>query len=372
MASTQTAGGRIRNIDDLEITVDADFHVTERQRDFITYLDDPFKSVVLRDGADFNMEYLQSFYPSAGLFVTGVVSGKIQNPTVTSRDDIREGMMLLEMDHVHVDPTLNLYLGGVHHDQLATALARAYNIWAIEQLYEPSDGIHGPILVAPQRPTDAAEEIDDRRNEAGISSVFIPSGGVHPPLGNECYNPIYDAAQSAGFPITLHSASGTQMLNFPLQFHGTNRYISNHAPTHAMTHMMHITDMVTRGVFVRFADLDFVFQEAGLGWVPYMVKRLDNEYAEKREDVPMLDHPPSTYINDRCYFTSQPVEGADDPDYISSIVRLLGPENLLFSSDYPHLDFDHSDYLLRALRTSLSDDELAGIYGETARRVFDL
>lgn len=363
----------VTGLEDIPTAVDADFHVTERQEDFIEYIEDPFHTMLFGgSGPQDNLGYTASFYPSAGLFVSGVATGKIQNPTVRTNEAVREGMAFLGMDAVHVDPTLNLYLGMVHHDELAAALANAYNAWVLDEIYDPDAGIYGPVTVAPQRPTRAAEEIDDRRDERAITSVYIPSGGIHPPLGNERYDPIYDAASRAGLPITLHSASGSQMTHFPLQYHGTNRYLSNHAPTHAMIHMMHLTDMITRGFPVRFPDLDVVFQESGLGWVPYMMRRLDNEYAEKRDDAPMLEQMPSEYVHDQFYFTSQPTEGLKDPEYITSTVNLLGPGNLMFSSDYPHLDFDHSDDLLRALRGSLDDDDLVAIYGGTATQVFDL
>ena len=354
-------------------TVDGDFHLTEQQEDFIEYIDDPFHSMMF-EGKEMeaHSDHLASFYPSSGLFSPGVVSGKIQNPSVRTKEDVIEGKELLNLDHVHADPTLNLYLGIVHHDDLAVKLSNAYNEWVLDEIYDEDAGIHGPIVVAPQKPNEAAEEIDRRKSEDEMVSVFIPSGGTHPPLGNEQYFPIYEAAEDAGLPVTFHNASGTQMLNFPLQFHGTNRYLSNHATTHPMTHMMHMTDLITRGVPVRFPDLDFVFQEAGLGWIPYMMRRLDKEYSEKREDVPMLEKMPSEYIRDKFYFTSQPVEGIKDSQYITNIVQLMGPENLMFSSDYPHHDFDHSDELFHALRSTLSETELAAIYGETALRVFGI
>lgn len=141
-----------------------------------------------------------------------------------------------------------------------------------------------PILIAPQTPEDAAKEIDDRANEDEFVSAFIPAGGLHPPLGDSRYDPIYDACSRNDLPIVMHSASGTQILNFPFQYHGTKRYMSNHAPTHVMTHMMHLTTLITQGVPVRYPNLKFVMQEAGLGWIPYMKKRLDNEYSEKKED----------------------------------------------------------------------------------------
>jgi len=373
MSETESQGKTVNSLDDIETSVDGDFHLTEQQDDFIEYIEDPFHSMIFGgDSMQDNAGYLNSFYPSAGLFATGVVTGKVQNPSVRTKEDVIEGKKFLGVDKVHADPTLNLYLGVVHHDDLAAALARAYNEWVLTEIYDESEGIHGPIAVAPQKPYKAAEEIDDRKNESGVSSVYIPSGGTHPPLGNEKYEPIYEAAENAGLSITLHNASGTQMINFPLQFIGTNRYLSNHVPTHAMTHMMHITDMITRGVPVQFPDLEFVFQEAGIGYIPYLMRRLDNEYSEKREDAPMLEQMPSEYIHDQFYFTSQPAEGIKESQYITNQVELLGPDNLMFSSDYPHLDFDHSEELLRALKGSFSDEEIANIYGGTAVEVFDL
>lgn len=365
-ADTQT----LTSIQDVEMVIDSDFHLSEQQDDFLSYLDSPFHDMLFHEDQDIPMGYLQDFYPTAGL-LTPVATGNVEMNKVRSQEDIVAGKELLNVDRAIVTPTLNLYLGCVHHDDLAGALARAYNEWVLNEIYNPDEGIYGPVVVAPQKPQEAAAEIEDRAGEDGIVSVFVPSGGVHPPLGNEQYFPIYEAAEKAGLPVQLHSASGTQMLSFPLQFHGTNRYLSNHAPTHAMIHMTHMTDMITRGIPVRFPDLDIVFQEAGLGWVPYMTRRLDNEYSEKRHDAPMLEKMPSEYIDDQCYFTSQPVEGAKESDYISSIVRLLGPDNLMFSSDYPHLDFDNSDYLFNALKSSFEREDVQNVYGQTGMEIYD-
>jgi hypothetical protein len=170
----------------------------------------------------------------------------------------------------------------------------------------------------------------------------------------------------------MHNAAGTMMKNFPNQFNGLDRYLSVHVPSHAMQHMVNLASMITKGVPVRHPDLEFVVQEAGLGWIPYFERRFDAEYSGKREDAPMLEKPPSEYLRDQFYFTSQPVEGADDPQYIQHTVRMFGGgERLMFASDYPHLDFDHSDELLRLLRGEFSDEEVAAVYGETAMEVYD-
>lgn len=370
--STSDEGGP-PGIRDVPTTVDGDFHLTEHQADFLEYIEDPYYSMLFDgNGMQATSDHLTNFYPSSGIFIPSIASGKIKNPPVRTRADVIEGMEFLDLDYAHVDPTQNLYLGIVHNDDLAAKLANAYNSFVLSEIYEPDEGVIGPIAVAPQKPEAAADEIDDRKDEDGVVSVFVPSGGAHPPLGNERYYPIYRAAERAGLPIVFHGSAGTQMLDFPLQYHGTNRYLSNHATTHPMSYMVHLTDLVTRGVPVRFPDLDFVLQESGLGWIPYMMRRLDNEFSENREDAPMLEELPSHYIRRNFHFTSQPVEGVKDSQYITSVVELMGPENLMFASDYPHLDFDHSGELFRALQSSFDDDDLEAIYGGTALEVFDI
>jgi hypothetical protein len=361
--SEQTA----RAVADLDVVVDCDAHVTEHQDDLLPYLDEPFASALATD-VDDSYGYISSFYPSAG-FLTPVNTGKAEGKSVRSSAEVREGMALLDTNRVVLTPTQNLYLGCVQHPELAAALGHAYNEWLLDTMLDPDEGLYGACVVAPQRPAAAAAEIDDRADEDGICAVFLPSGGVTPLLGKRQYDPIYEAAERADLPVMMHNAAGTMLLSFPNLFQGFDRYLSSHAPVHAMQHMAHLSSMLTKGTPERF-DIDFIIQEAGIGWIPYFTRRFDHEYRAKREDAPMLEKLPSEYVRDQFYFTSQPVEGTGDPDYVASMVELMGPESLLFSSDYPHLDFDHSADLFRVLRSRLGETAARNVYGETALEVF--
>jgi predicted TIM-barrel fold metal-dependent hydrolase len=355
-------------VEDLDLVVDCDAHVTEFQSDILPYLDSPFGDMISTEGGDWG--YLSSFYQSAGYFTT-MDAGRAKVDDVRTPEDVERGMEMLHTDRVVLTPTLNLYLGMVHHDELAAALARAYNDWLLDVHVDPSAGRYGAAIVAAQHPRKAAEEIQDRAGENGIAAVMIPSSGVNPPLGHERYDPIYEAAERAGLPVMMHAGSSGMLRSFPTKFEGTNRWLSVHVPYHAMEAMMHLSTMLTHGVPVRYPDLEFVQQEAGLGWIPYFMHRFDDEYMGKRHDAPLLEKPPSEYIKDRFYFTSQPVEGASDPTYVQQTVRMFdGAEHLMFSSDYPHNDFDNSDQLLSLLDPEFEATELANIYGRTADEVF--
>lgn len=362
----------IKDVEQVDTVVDTDFHLTEQEGHLLPYLEGPFEKMLgQRSDIDQGLfDQINSLYPSAGLY-TPVTTGKIQPESVTTRDDVIEGMRSLNDDIVIVTPTLNLYLGCVGHDDLANALAHAYNEWILDEIVDPDEGIYGAAVASPHRPEQTAEELDDRANEDGIVGAFFPSGGAIPLLGNEKYYPIYESCQQNDLPIMMHNASGNMMMDFPLKFQLFNRFLPKHTVSHPMIHMCNMADMVTRGVPVRFPDLEFVVQESGLGYIPYFLHRFDHEYHSKKEDAPMLDKAPSEYLLDQFYFTSQPVEGAKNPEYVNNIVRMFdGGNNLLFSSDYPHLDFDDSNELLNTL-TQFSDSEIENIYGQTALEVFD-
>ncbi|MFB6124098.1 MAG: amidohydrolase family protein [Haloferacaceae archaeon] len=360
----------VTGVADLDVVVDCDAHLTEHQEDILPYLPSPFAEMVGGGLDSDDYGYIGSFYPSAG-FLTPVNMGKIESEAVKSREAVREGMAMLDTTRTVLTPTQNLYLGCVQHPELAAALATAYNEWFLDTIAAPDDGLSGACLVAPQRPHDAAEEIDERADEDAVCAVFLPSGGVDPPLGKEQYHPIYEAAEDNGLPVMMHNAAGTMMLSFSHQFQGFDRYLSSHVPAHAMQHMVHLSSLLTKGVPELF-DVDFVVQEAGIGWIPYFVRRFDHEYRAKREDAPLLEQLPSEYVRDQFYFTSQPVEGADDPQYVADTIRHFGGEDsLLFSSDYPHLDFDHSADLFRILKSQFDVETVRKVYGETALEVFD-
>ncbi|AEN07574.1 amidohydrolase 2 (plasmid) [halophilic archaeon DL31] len=357
------------SVSELDVVVDSDAHVTEFQSDFLPYLEDPFASMLNTEGDDWG--YLSSFYPTVGYF-TPMDMGKAKVANVRSPEDVQEGMDMLDTTHTVLTPTLNLYLGMVHHDELAVALARAYNEWLLDTHVDPSEGRYGAAIVAAQDPVAAAVEIDDRADEKGIAAILIPSSGVNPPLGDRRYDPIYEAAEDNGLPLMMHAGSSGMIKSFPTKLEGTKRWLSAHVPYHAMEAMMHLSTMLTQGVPVRYPDLDFVQQEAGLGWIPYFMHRFDAEYMGKRHDAPLLEKAPSEYIRDQFYFTSQPVEGSSNPTYVQQTVRMFEGENcLMFSSDYPHNDFDSSDELFNLLRSEFDADELANIYGQTAQEVFD-
>ena len=77
--------------------------------------------------------------------------------------------------------------------------------------------------------------------------------------------------------------------------------------------MANLVSIMHTGVPARYPTLRLAFTEAGIGWVPYMMWRLDRYHAEYRRQVPFLEQRPSDYMKQRMWFATQPVEEPDKP-----------------------------------------------------------
>lgn len=367
------AKSAVKSIEDLTI-VDCDVHVTEDEEDLLPYLEDPYDSMLNNEAKSNVTPGAGLHYPSAGLF-TPMDTGKIQDDVLETPEDVTELKKMMSLDRTLVTPGLNLLLSCVHDIDLATALGNAFNSWLLDTIVDEDKGIFGTIVVNPHQPDKAAEEIDDRSDESGLVGVMVPPGGISgrgPLLGDPFYHQIYDAAEDANMPVVMHNSVSAGAYSFSDHFRGSSKMLTAHVAHHPSDYLWHLGSILTHGVPERYPDLDFVVQETGIGWIPYFIKRFDDEFSEKRQDAPILRKPPSEYFLDQFYVTSQPIEGQDDPEYVAQMIRLFeGEHNLMFASDYPHPDFDHSERVYNLLRTNFEDNELANIFGETAMDVFD-
>ena len=119
----------------------------------------------------------------------------------------------------------------------------------------------------------------------------------------------------------------------------------------------------------RFARLKIVFIEGGFGWVPAATWRMDKHWQRFRDEVPHLTRPPSEYVRDHFWFTTQPIEEPDHSHHLRTVIEWIGVDRLLFSSDYPHWDYDDARF---AFKTPLSEAERDKIFHANARALYKL
>ena len=148
-----------------------------------------------------------------------------------------------------------------------------------------------------------------------------------------------------------------------------NRFISMHAITFVHYNLIHLTNWVINGLPERFPKLKLIWVESGLAWVPFIMQRLDHEFLMRPSEAPLLKRMPSEYIAE-MFFTSQPLERTNMALTESTFNAINANSQLLFSSDWPHWDFD----LPSSITTLPFLDESAkrNILGLNAARLFNL
>ena len=114
-------------------------------------------------------------------------------------------------------------------------------------------------------------------------------------------------------------------------------------------------------------DDGLVAVEGGIAWLPHLMWRMDKNYKALRAQTPWLKKLPSEYIRNHLYVTTQPIEETEKPEQLQQIFEMIGaPHMILFSSDYPHWDFDDPR---TAIPSFIPEAKRAAIYGGNARKL---
>jgi hypothetical protein len=248
----------------------------------------------------------------------------------------------------------------------SAALAGAVNQWLVAEWLEPEPRLRSSIVVPYENGELAAAEIERWAGDDRFVQVLLPAR-TNELLGRRKYWPMYEAAARYDLPIGFHfGGSG----GWPISGAGwPSFYIEDHVGM-PQSFQPQIISLVLEGVFERFPTLKIVLIEGGFAWLPALMWRLDRSWQQLADEVPHLERPPSAYIRDHFWLTTQPIEEPPQPDYFQQLLEQIDMnDRFLFATDYPHWDFDAPDQALPAnLPLKLKRDILA----ENARRFYNL
>ncbi|WP_127579091.1 amidohydrolase family protein [Paenibacillus koleovorans] len=236
-----------------------------------------------------------------------------------------------------------------------TAIASAYNDWLVETWLKSSPRFKGSILVCNSDPAAAAREIDRIGSHPDMVQVIMCSGS-RLLYGKREFHPIYEAAERNGLPVAVHPGTeGSGVSGAPTPSGHPSSYLEWHniLPTN---YMAHINSLVCEGVFEKYPALKFVAIEGGIAWLPHLMWRMDKNYKGLRDLAPWLKRLPSEYIKDHIRLTTQPIEESHRPGELNQILDMIGRDDMvMFSSDFPHWDFDNPRMVLQPIRKELRE-----------------
>jgi predicted TIM-barrel fold metal-dependent hydrolase len=350
--------------------IDADGHVWEPESLWERHLDPRFRERrprLVRDNRGTTRYMLEGrlIPPGEGL---GAWAPEGIFEATTHRDGgFDPKLRLVDMDTEGIDVAVlygsfGLALWQAQDPQLAIALCRAYNDWLAEYCSTDTRRLKGIPALPMATMDEALREARRTVRELGFVGINMLSNTLGRGADHPSFFPVYELACELDVPITFHAGGG--------QF--VEGRFDNYAISHTMAFPFDIMYGMARvlcgGVLERFPKLRVAFLEAGCGFLPYFLDRLDEHFEKRTGEMP-IPRPPSEYVEQgRVLVSCEPDERA-----IRWVVDSVGADKIIYASDYPHWDAEFPDSVRKiAERSDLSDEARRKILGENAAAFFRL
>jgi uncharacterized protein len=273
----------------------------------------------------------------------------------------------------HLDPH-NIQLGilnplqtgqGLQNLDLAAAYSHATNDWQIAEWLDKEPRLKGSVVVSYEDSPATVAEIDRRAGDPHFVQVLVLSRTAEP-LGQRRYWPMYEAACRANLPVAVHAFG---FGGYPVSGGGWPSYYIEDMTGHAQASQAVVTSLVMEGVFEQFPALKVIVVEGGFGWLPALSWRLDKVWNRLRDETPRVKRPPSEYIRQHIWLTTQPMEEPDQREHLLDCIEWIGWDRLCFATDYPHWDFDDPAF---AIPLRLTKEQQSSLFYDNARRLYGL
>lgn len=239
-------------------------------------------------------------------------------------------------------------------------LARVVNRELSKMVQKHPDRFVGLAVLPLKNMNKALDELDIATEELELKGVIMGSNvmGKYPDAPE--FQPLYERAAQLDVPIFLHPISSREIdalkdydylipgVEFPFD---TTRAVSR---------------LIFSGVLEKNPNLKLIVAHLG-GTLPYLSGRLDVVYDKFLDCKKYINKKPSEFLKKNYYDIICYSKAA-----LTCAYELLGPEQLLFGTDYPFAIGDRRKIIESVQRLSIEETEKAEIFSENAIRLLNI
>jgi len=245
--------------------------------------------------------------------------------------------------------------------ELTIACCRAYNDWLHDYCAADPARLKGTPTLPLASIADACAEARRAVTDLGFVSLTLPCAVGKRNLDDPALDPLYSLAEELDVPLGFH-AGGARLAHHRF----TDAYAQLHAFEFPANIMFAVTTLVCGGVLARHPHLRVALLEAGVGWAPYYFERLDEHYEHRAHEMPEIDRPPSTFLEDGRLVVSTEGEAG-----LAHAMRTLGAQTVVWASDYPHWDAEFPGSVAKVTSPGdLTETELRALFDSNPRRLY--
>ena len=241
-------------------------------------------------------------------------------------------------------PSLGMWANYIKDPELAREGATAVNEWALSEIQQKYP--HRLIATATLPLLDVEDTVAEVHRAAGrgFHAVYIPTV---PPPGRPAWNadewdPVWTAVEETGMVLAIHIGTDAGKT---VVFRGPGGAVLNYVET-TYGGQRAVTQLIAGGALDRHPNLKVLVSEGGAAWAPFLGDRMNEGYRQHSMFVrPALSMPPKEFIYRQVWVSFQHDETA------VQTVTGMGYQNVMFGSDYPHLEgtYGHTQKTLHEL-----------------------
>jgi len=283
---------------------------------FLKYTPGSFHHVDEMKAAGFEWDYYPGAQPRPTTPETRIAD--LDKDGVTA--EIVYGCLMI--NHMIADPETRGWADQVYNDWVADFAKRA----DAKRVF--------PLAIVPNHDPKAAAAEVRRCAKLGLRGGDLAFKHMVVPLWHHDWYALWEAAAECKFPISFHS-TGFQATRAPNSPEMEKEYFTQYRLVRSalfQTDTMEVlVSLLASGACEQYPEFNFVLGESGVTWLPYIFDRLDTEYHDRARSLG-FKLKPSDYFRRQGYVTYQ------QDQFLEPIVPLIGEDNIMWGSDYPHPD----------------------------------
>ena len=222
--------------------------------------------------------------------------------------------------------------GRLDDDEASTEMMRIYNEWLADFCEGYEDRFAGLASIPSHSVDDAVREIERVAKRGKLKGIEVANSHEMAPLFDPSWEPLWALAEESRLPVHYHTIGPRIDYDFealaPLQ---RRQAFAVHITGFQLAMSKILMELLYGGVLESHPQMKVVIGESGIGWIPYILDHMDLEWEDQFKDL-TLTMRPSEYWRRQCYATYQ-----SDPIGLR-LLDILGEENIMWGSDFPHPD----------------------------------
>jgi predicted TIM-barrel fold metal-dependent hydrolase len=259
--------------------------------------------------------------------------------------------------------------GGISDPEILTTVYDIYNEWIANFCKRNPGRFAGLACISCYDPEVAARQLRQAAKLGLRGAELNPSSAIKP-IYHKDWNVLWASAAECQMPISFHAIGldyrqpeGMDSVDQEYKLISLGICCALFQLSGAEV----LSSILLSGACDRYADFKFVLGECGVGWIPYLLSKLDQHYEDRLFNL-NLSLKPSELWHRQGYTTFQ------DELLTPEIIQAVGEDNILWGSDYPHPDatWPDSQKVLQRTLGHLPEKKLRKIIYENTGSLYGL